>query len=489
MNNICLYAAVAVLVIIVLLMVIAHKEEVPDDIDYAFYTLPFYKIGRLFYRKVFEEKDGQSAYFQRLYDARHTLNPAGKTSEELISYFVKKTGLSLLIVFVGMIFIFALNYTRSKESLLIANKIARPEAGARGTKIVATVEIEGEETIDEYEIEIDSRQYTREQLESMLPEFYSAFEKNFLNKNDSVDFVNSDVNLDQIIPEYPFSLKYEWDEKSIINRRGEILEEIPSEGIIVPFVVEITYLDYSWIYEFSIMVFPRELTRSEYLKSKIEDAIDIKNEASATDEYMELPSDIDGIKVIWTEKKEEHLIVFFVLVIAGAIAIFVGNDRDLNNKVEERDMQMLEDYTEIVSKLTLLIGAGMTVRGAFRKVAYDYEVKRDEGGPSRYAYEEMLFTIHEMDSGVEETVCYSHFSNRARVQKYVKLVSLLDQNLKLGVGTLLVTLREETRDAFEDRKNLIEKKSEEAGTKLLIPMILMLVVVVVVIMVPAFMSM
>ena len=71
----------------------------------------------------------------------------------------------------------------------------------------------------------------------------------------------------------------------------------------------------------------------------------------------------------------------------------------------------------------------------------------------------------------------------------MKLVSLLDQNLKLGVGTMLITLREETRDAFEDRKNLIEKKSEEAGTKLLVPMILMLVVVVVVIMVPAFMSM
>ena len=38
---------------------------------------------------------------------------------------------------------------------------------------------------------------------------------------------------------------------------------------------------------------------------------------------------------------------------------------------------MLEDYTEIVSKLTLLIGAGMTVRGAFRKVALDYKAKKD----------------------------------------------------------------------------------------------------------------
>lgn len=489
MNEIVIYICIALLVISVILMIVSCKEVVPEDIDYAFYTLPFYKIGRLIYKKIFEERDGQGAYYQKLYDSIHTLNPAGKTSDELASFFIKKIGLSLLIIFVGLLFVLAFDYTGKKEYLLVDGKVERPDPGSRNNRILATIDIDGEEPIENYELEIASRQYTKEQLDTMLPEFITALERDFLGKNKSVDFINSDVCISQSIEGYPFSVNYKWDNKEVINRRGELMEDIPDEGVIVSFDATITYLDYSWIHTFSVHVFPKELTRSEYIRDRIEEAINVKDIDTATKEYMELPSDIDGVTVVWTEEKEEHLFILVILIIASSIGIFAGQDKDLGKRVEERDEQMLEDYTEIVSKLTLLIGAGMTVRGAFRKVALDYKAKKDTGGPIRYAYEEMLFTIHEMDSGVEETVCYSHFSSRARVQKYVKLVSLLDQNLKLGVGTMLITLREETRDAFEDRKNLIEKKSEEAGTKLLVPMILMLVVVVVVIMVPAFMSM
>ena len=73
-------------------MIVSCKEVIPEDIDYAFYTLPFYKMGRLIFRKIFEERDGQGAYYQKLYDSIHTLNPAGKTSDELASFFIKKIG-------------------------------------------------------------------------------------------------------------------------------------------------------------------------------------------------------------------------------------------------------------------------------------------------------------------------------------------------------------------------------------------------------------
>ena len=42
--------------------------------------------------------------------------------------------------------------------------------------------------------------------------------------------------------------------------------------------------------------------------------------------------------------------------------------------------------------------------------------------------------------------------------------------------------------ALEERKNLAKKYGEEAGTKLLGPMILLLVIVMMMIMIPAFMS-
>ena len=46
-------------------------------------------------------------------------------------------------------------------------------------------------------------------------------------------------------------------------------------------------------------------------------------------------------------------------------------------------------------------------------------------------------------------------------------------------------LKIETQDAFEERKNQAKRYGEEAGTKLLIPMIMILLVVMVIIMYPA----
>ncbi len=43
----------------------------------------------------------------------------------------------------------------------------------------------------------------------------------------------------------------------------------------------------------------------------------------------------------------------------------------------------------------------------------------------------------------------------------------------------------ETKEAFEERKNQAKRYGEEAGTKLLIPMIMILLVVMIVIMYPA----
>lgn len=63
------------------------------------------------------------------------------------------------------------------------------------------------------------------------------------------------------------------------------------------------------------------------------------------------------------------------------------------------------------------------------------------------------------------------------------------QNLKRGNSTLLERLREEADKAGEERLMHSRRLGEEAGTKLLVPMVLMLAVVMVMIMVPAFSTM
>ena len=144
------------------------------------------------------------------------------------------------------------------------------------------------------------------------------------------------------------------------------------------------------------------------------------------------------------------------------------------------------DYPEIVNKLSLYMGAGMTIRNAFVKMGEDYKKNRKER--RRYVYEEILITCNELQSGRSESDAYDHFGRRCQVSVYMKLCTLLSQNIRKGSNDLLHMLRQEADNAFAERKNLAKKLGEEAGTKLLLPMMMMLCIVMVLIMIPAYFS-
>ena len=131
------------------------------------------------------------------------------------------------------------------------------------------------------------------------------------------------------------------------------------------------------------------------------------------------------------------------------------------------------------------MGAGMTVRNALGKMGEDYKKQR-VSKKEQYVYEEIVLLCHELQSGVSETDAYAHLGKRCRLQPYMKLSTLLSQNLRKGNRDLLSKLRQEAETAFEERKNSAKKAGEEAGTKLLLPMMMMLCIVMVLIMIPAY---
>jgi len=103
-------------------------------------------------------------------------------------------------------------------------------------------------------------------------------------------------------------------------------------------------------------------------------------------------------------------------------------------------------------------------------------------------YEEMLITQREIESGKGETRAYEAFGERCELQKYRKLSGFLVQNLKKGNKQLCNLLEQEAAEAFDERKKQAQQLGEEAGTKLLFPMLLMLGIVIVIIMIPAVIS-
>ena len=110
------------------------------------------------------------------------------------------------------------------------------------------------------------------------------------------------------------------------------------------------------------------------------------------------------------------------------------------------------------------------------------------GGQKRFAYEEIVFTCQEMENGVSEQEAYQRMGMRMGTGAYRSLAVLLTQNLKKGSKGLLELLKQESQEAFEERRRQAKTTGEKASTKLLLPMGMMLAVVLVILTVPAFLS-
>lgn len=177
-----------------------------------------------------------------------------------------------------------------------------------------------------------------------------------------------------------------------------------------------------------------------------------------------------------------EIVVFVAVAVA---ALIMAGKKQKQSMLIKRKEQLKYDYSEMVSKISLLVSAGMSVRGAWERVAVDYH---NSSGKKRYVYEEMWESYNQLRMGMSELTVYEQFGRRCGTKEYLKFSTLLIQNMKKGTKDLILMLELECIEAFEERKNLARKYGEEAGTKLIFPMIVMLAVVMVIIMYPAMVS-
>lgn len=169
------------------------------------------------------------------------------------------------------------------------------------------------------------------------------------------------------------------------------------------------------------------------------------------------------------------------MFIALFLVIFSGHEKK-KKRLKKRETEMLNDYPELISKLLLLLEAGLTMRRAWERVVNNYR----NSGQKHYVYEEMCITLREIENGYSEVAAFERFGKRCRLLPYLRFSGLLEQNLVKGSRSVLPMLEQEALNAFEERKENAKRIGEEAGTKLLIPMTGMLVIVLVMIMFPAF---
>lgn len=408
--------------------------------------------------------------------------------KEMYLYSMRKVSICIVVSF-ALLFLGFCVCTVGEKNNFEVTVLNRPDTGDDISYRLEAV-VDGDES-QSINVVVAGEAYTEEEIREIIESSYDGLLEKMLGENDSQEYVNRPLNL---VSELDGGVKVSWmiDNTDIVDYSGTIGKDVSSAGEIAILSATLSYEDQSITYDIVCCVYP-ETEEEKGIEQKVQDIVD--GQADNGRSVVVLPTELDGNTINFYSSRAMSALIFLVLACLLPLAVFILKDRDLNSKVKKRNTQMMYDYPEIVGRLRLYIGAGMTVKNAWEKIVGDYEkrIAMPDGGQNerkrRYAYEEMRLALAGMNAGVPEVECYNRFGSRCKLHSYLKLSSILEQNVKRGAKGMDKMLAGEVNDTFEERKNLAKKLGEEAGTKLLAPMVIMLVITIIVIIFPALTSM
>ena len=170
------------------------------------------------------------------------------------------------------------------------------------------------------------------------------------------------------------------------------------------------------------------------------------------------------------------LSMFLLFMVVGGVAFYYYGTV-MKEKIQKRSDEMLDEFTEVISKLALLVNAGMTLHEAWEKVA-----NSNEG----VLYGEMKISVDNMNNGIPEVDALYEFGQRSMVQEVKKFISTIVQGLTKGNKDLTMMLIQQSKEQWKLKQQYLRRKGEAANSKLLLPMLLIFIAILIMVVVPIF---
>ncbi len=165
--------------------------------------------------------------------------------------------------------------------------------------------------------------------------------------------------------------------------------------------------------------------------------------------------------------------------LVGALLVIVfpyGVQSSINTAIAAKKDSILTEFPKMVSKLTLLVNAGMLLRRAWDEVA---ESNRDDE-----LYAEMRAASQDILEGMTVEAAMDAFAARCGVKEIRKFASIYVQAIKRGASESIDSMKIMADEAWEQKKQLSKQKGELAASKLLVPNMIMFLGIMMVVVVP-----
>ncbi|MDY3920298.1 MAG: hypothetical protein SOZ59_15110 [Candidatus Limivivens sp.] len=372
--------------------------------------------------------------------------------------------------------------------------VARPDYGQEALETELEAWIEGESERVLVPFQVSGRKYTDAQAEELLESLLNGLEKEILGENVSLDEIRTDLVLPETLANGAVEAEWLIDPPDLVDYLGRISEDVPEEGKMARIQATLKCQEKEAVWSVYARILPPGRSPEEEQQVRLQEALLQADSEGMELEQMELPAVSEGKKIRWEEPQESFTGILAVLLLVCAAGVYLREEQELEKRMKSRRRQMIMDYPGLLYKMAMLLGAGLTIQGTFFRIGKEYRQRKEKMVAEKkkpeihYAYEEILETCFEMQNGVGEAMAYENFGTRCQIEKYRKLGSLLAQNLRKGSGGLIAVLETEAAEGMEERKQQAKKMGEEAGTKLLLPMMMMLVLVMGILVIPAVMN-
>lgn len=415
---------------------------------------------------------------------------------------------------------------RGQDRSIAGGVLTRPGYGEADQDRQLNVIIAGQEKSENIEVHLSARRFSDSEVRKLLARAEEELKTAAAGVNDSLDLVRSSLVLPTTLQNGLVSASYGTDPADMIDENGDIIGKPDKKGTIVQIDAQLTCQDQERDCRFAAVLYPRALSEEEQVQEDIRSALDSADRDAPESASVSLPKEIGGHALHWSYPADSSILMLAALLVLLPVFLYVRSDEKVREEIAERRQQLDLDYSELLWKMTMLLGAGLTIRGTMERITSQYEKNRSvqkqqpSGGasstkrffhlssgelrpsffrhsqrhgkpasPRRYLYEELRITLREIESGVPEAAAYENFGRRCQLPSYIKLGSILSQNLTKGSRGLTETLEREAGLSLDQHKTAARKLGERASMKLLMPMILMLMVVLAILMVPAMLSM
>lgn len=339
-------------------------------------------------------------------------------------------------------------------------------------------------------LKLAERSYREDELETIFEQGRLWLDDVWLGENVSSQTVIYNLYFPTEIETLGLAVRWETESYRWVQTDGIITDEAREMAPLDMTVrAVLSYGDKERTVDYPIRIITPEKDEKTVLQESVTKVLEGLQSDQKTEAELILPENIGEMSLTWYDREKTIWPKVFVFGNICLILVYFCQEERRMQQFKDREDGLRQDYPEIVYRFVLLIGSGMTVRAAWEKITSDYQRWRERTGKKRWGYEEMEMAVREMNYGIPELKAYESFGKRCGTQGYIRLSSLLIQQVKRGARGMNQLLVQEVGEAEALRRENARKSAEEAGTRLILPMILLMTVVFAVLMIPAFLSM